>query len=98
KGRLSSSVAWYRNRSSSQLVGIPLPATTGFNSVQANLAATVENSGWEFVLRSSNIIGKDFEWSMGFNMTIPRNKLVAFPNLEESTYAARYHVGLPTSI
>jgi len=98
KGRLSTSLAWYQNRSSSQLVGIPLPSTTGFSSVQANLAATVENSGWEFVLRSSNIIGKDFQWSTGFNITVPKNKLIAFPNLEESTYASRYQIGLPTSI
>src|SRR5690606_13465556 len=98
KGRLASSVSWYRNRSSNQLVGIPLPSTTGFPSVNANLNATVENQGWEFVLRSSNIKKQDFQWQSSFNISIPKNKLIAFPNLENSTYAHRYEVGLPTSI
>jgi len=98
KGRLASSVSWYRNRSSNQLVGIPLPSTTGFPSVNANLNATVENQGWEFVLRSSNVKKNDFQWNSSFNISIPKNKLIAFPNLENSTYANRYEVGLPTSI
>ncbi|MBU7569077.1 MAG: SusC/RagA family TonB-linked outer membrane protein, partial [Flavobacterium sp.] len=44
--------AWFRNRSSNQLVGVPLPTTTGFSSVQANLNATVQNSGFEIDLRT----------------------------------------------
>jgi len=97
-GRVAPSVSWYRNRSSNQLVGIPLPGTTGFSSVQANLAATVENSGWEFTLRTLNIDKKYFQWSMNLNLSIPRNKLIEFPNLKESTYANRYVVGLPITI
>ncbi|MEG1026453.1 MAG: TonB-dependent receptor, partial [Flavobacterium sp.] len=98
KGRVAPSVSWYRNRSSNQLVGIPLPGTTGFPSVQANLDATVENSGWEFTLRTLNIDKKDFQWTMNFNLSIPRSKLVTFPNLEESTYSNRYVVGQSTTI
>jgi len=97
-GRVAPSVSWYRNRSSNQLVGIPLPATTGFASVNANLAATVENSGWEFTLRTLNIDRKNFQWSMNMNMSIPRSKLITFPNLNESTYANRYVIGLPITI
>ncbi len=97
-GRLAPSVAWYRNRSSNQLVGIPLPATTGFSSVQANLGATVENSGWEFGLKTANINKGDFQWSTHLNLSIPRNRLVAFPNLDQSTYAGIYEIGKPTTI
>ena len=52
KDRLLLTAAWYRNRSSNQLVGIPLAGTTGFSSIQANLDATIENRGWEFTLQS----------------------------------------------
>ena len=97
-GRVAPTVSWYHNRSSNQLVGIPLPGTTGFPSVQANLAATVENAGWEFTLRTLNINQKDLKWSMNLNLSIPRNKLIEFPNLKESTYANRYVVGLPITI
>lgn len=95
KGKLGASLAYYRNRSSNQLVGIPLPAITGFGTVQANLAATVQNTGLEFTLNSMNIQNKNFKWKTDFNLSIPRNKLVSFPNLKESTYANQYQIGKP---
>jgi len=97
-GKLATSIAWYRNRSSNQLVGLPLPGTTGFNSVQANLNATVENRGWEFTLRANLIHTDRFKWSTNINFSIPKNKLLAFPNLEESTYASQYVIGEPITI
>ena len=97
-GRITTDISSYRNRSSNQLVGIPLPGTTGFPSVQANLNATVENSGWEFTLRTSNISNQNFNWNTSANLSIPRNKLIAFPNLEESTYANTYEIGRPITI
>ena len=96
--RLAASFSYYRNRSSNQLVGMPLPLTTGFGSVQANLAATVENSGWEFTLHSVNISASDFKWTTSFNLTLPKNKLIAFPNLEDSTYANQYEIGQPVTV
>jgi TonB-linked SusC/RagA family outer membrane protein len=91
--RLSLTVAHYRNRSSNQLVGIPLPGTTGFSTVTANLDATVENTGWEFELGSRIIDTENFKWNTSLNLTTPKNKLIAFPNLEGSTYANRYVIG-----
>jgi TonB-linked SusC/RagA family outer membrane protein len=98
RDRLMLSASWYRNRSSSQLVGIPLPATTGFSSLQANLDATVQNSGWEFTLNSNNIQTKDFMWTTSVNLSIARNKLIAFPGLEGSPYRDFYEIGKPISI
>ncbi|ABQ07380.1 SusC/RagA family TonB-linked outer membrane protein [Flavobacterium johnsoniae] len=90
--------AWYRNRSSNQLVGIPLPATTGFTSISANLAAEVENSGVEFTLRTVNLNRNELKWKSSFNISVAKNKLTAFPGLEGSTYANRYVIGQSTSI
>lgn len=92
KDRIMLSAAWYRNRSSNQLVGYTLPDITGFSSVQYNLPATVQNTGLEFEAASTNLSGK-FNWKTSFNLTIPKNKLVAFPNLAGSTYASTLVVG-----
>lgn len=97
KDRIFFSAAYYQNRSSSQLVGIPLPGTTGFSSVQANLNATVQNTGLELELKSINISGKKLKWSTFFNISIPRNKLISFPNLEASTFS-NYIVGKSLNI
>lgn len=87
------STAWFKNRSSNQLVGIPLPGTTGFSTIQSNFDATVENTGFELELRSANLKSKGFSWTTTLNLTIPKNKLVDFPNLESSTYANLLVVG-----
>ncbi len=96
--RVQVHTAWYRNRSGNQLVGIPLPGTTGFSSIQANLPATVENKGLELELNTTPISGRQFRWTSNFNISFPENKLVEFPGLEGSTYANKYVVGYPTSI
>ena len=91
--RLFLSTSYYRNRSDNQLVGIPTPATTGFLSLDANWAAEVENKGWEFELNTTNLIVNDFRWSSSLNLTIPRNELISFPNIEETAFDSQYEVG-----
>ena len=98
KNRLHFNGAFYRNRSSNQLVGIPLPAVTGFSSVQANLDATVENSGWELEASANPYKKGNWKWDTNFNISIPKSKLLSFPGLEGSTYANTYIVGEPTTI
>lgn len=98
KNKINLTAAWYRNRSSNQLVGIQLPAVTGFSSVLSNLDASVENSGYEFEFSAKPFTGQDFKWLTGFNISFPKNKLLSFPGLEGSTYANRYVIGESTSI
>lgn len=96
--RLLVNTSWYRNRSSNQLIGIPLAATTGFSELTGNFDATVENSGFEVDIRTVNLKRKRFSWSTNFNITVPKNKLVAFDGLESSTFANRYIIGEPLTI
>lgn len=88
---------YYKNKSSNQLIGIPLPSTTGFNSLQANFDATVQNTGLEFELNSRNFNNENFVWNTSFNITFSKNKLLEFPNLEESTFANQLVIGEPLS-
>lgn len=93
KDRILFNSSWYRNRSSNQLVGYKLPDLTGFPTIQYNLPASVQNSGWEFELATSNVRGRSFTWSSSANLTVPQNKLLAYPGIEGSTYANTYTVG-----
>ncbi len=95
KDRLGVTGAYYINRSSNQLVNNPLPSITGFSSIQSNLPAVVRNNGWEFDINSFNLKSNLFSWSSSFNLTIPRNKLVAFPGIIGSAYQNLYSVGKP---
>jgi len=96
--RIFITTAWFRNRSSNQLVGIPLPGTTGFSSIQANLNAVVQNQGIELSLRTTNIKKKNFTWFTNFNITNIKNKLVSFPGLDTSTYKNQFIIGQPLYI
>ncbi len=94
RDRIFVSASWYRNRSSNQLVGLPLSVITGQPSVQFNLPATVENRGWEFELNTTNIGNQQFRWTTAINFTLPKNELLAFPNLEAfPAYRNLYQVG-----
>jgi TonB-linked SusC/RagA family outer membrane protein len=98
RDRIFLSAAAFQNRSSNQLVGVPLPGTTGFPVVQSNLDATVQNTGLEIDLRTANVQQKDFKWTTSLNFTKVSNKLLEYPDLDGSVYANTFIVGQSISI
>jgi len=98
KDRVNLTVSWYRNISSNQLVGYQLPSMTGFTSVLANMDAVVENKGWELELSARPVSIPTVKWSSGFNISIPKNKLLSFPGLGGSPYENKLVVGMPVSV
>lgn len=98
KETLNFTAAWYRNRSSNQLVGAPLPATTGFTSVQQNFPATVQNSGLELDLNAVLLSKEELKWNISANISFPDSKLIEFRDIENSTYANTYEVGRSMNI
>jgi hypothetical protein len=79
-------------------VGYPLPAITGFTTVQANLPATVRNQGWEIEASTINFNNDKFRWQSSFNISVPENELVSYPNLDQSSFANTYRIGHPLNI
>ncbi|RKE86675.1 SusC/RagA family TonB-linked outer membrane protein [Epilithonimonas arachidiradicis] len=98
KERLNLNIGYYHNTSSNQLVGIPMPATVGFSSIQANLDATVRNRGLEVSVESVPVKTKHWKWTTSLNFTLPENHLMKFPNLDKSTYASRFEIGKSISL
>lgn len=93
--RILLNMTYARNRSSNQLLRYALPSITGFSSISQNFPATVQNTSWEFLINTVNLRSDKFNWTSGINLTIPRNKLVSFPNLAASNYAKSLIVGQP---
>lgn len=93
KNRVLLSVAAYRNWSGNQLVYYTLPLQAGYPSVLTNLPAVVENKGLEFSLQTINIRRDSFQWSSSVVLTVPVNRLVSFPGLENSSYASTLAIG-----
>lgn len=98
KDRIMLDVDAYRNRSSNMLVNYSLPALTGFTGVISNLPALVQNTGLEFDLNTNNIVRPHFSWSSSFNLSLPKNKLLRYDNIESSSYRYIYLIGQPLNI
>lgn len=98
KDRILFNVNYYRNRSSNMLVNYPLAATTGYTGVLENLPAMIQNKGFEFELNTINIKGENFSWSTTFNLSLPKNKLLKYDGIENSSYKDAYVVGQPLTI
>jgi TonB-linked SusC/RagA family outer membrane protein len=96
--RLYLSTGYYQNRSDNQLISYSLPGQTGFSSVILNFPGKVENKGWEIELRSDIIRREAFTWASSFNISVPKNTLLAFPNLANSSLANSYVIGQPLSV
>ncbi len=97
KDRILLGVNYFYNRSSNQLLDYSLPIVTGFTGIARNFPATVQNTGWEVSINTTNLKGKNLSWTSNINFTVPRNKLVDFPNLATSSYT-QLVIGEPISI
>jgi len=86
--RILLSIGYAQNRSSNQLISSSLPSVAGFTYITENLPATIQNTSWEFVLNTINIKARNFNWSSSVNFTIPQNKLLSFPGIASTSYAA----------
>lgn len=97
KDRLLLSAVWFSNRSNNQLVSYKLPGQTGFLSILRNIDAVIDNTGWEFDLRVKPLSGTKLSWQSALNLTVPRNVLVSYPDLDASTDRLLYTVGEPVT-
>ena len=93
KDRILFTADFYRNRSSNLLGSTPLPDQTGFEDYTTNLPAKIQNQGLELEFTTVNVKNQNLTWNTSFNFTAPRNKLLAFPDLQNSSYANMYVVG-----
>jgi TonB-dependent starch-binding outer membrane protein SusC len=96
--RILLNVNFARNRSSNQLLSYEVPSVAGFTSYLLNFPATIQNRNWEFFISTKNISRKDISWTSSINLTLPKNKLLSFPNLASSSYSNSLVVGQPLTI
>ncbi|TWW01556.1 SusC/RagA family TonB-linked outer membrane protein [Chitinophaga pinensis] len=95
KDHILFTASWFSSRTGNQLVNIPLASQSGFSSYTGNMPALLQSSGWEFELKTTNVSLQKFSWNSSFNITFPRNKLLAFPGLSTTAYAYVFMVGEP---
>ncbi len=101
KDRIQISLTYARNRSSNQLIRQTIPDITGFSQISINLPATLQNTNIELSLRTVNIKNRNLTWKSSINLTIPNNKVIAFPDIQNTPYSTPFQgivVGQPRGI
>lgn len=93
-GQLDFSAEYYIARSTDILVGVPIPASTGYINLNPTVnAATLENSGLEFSINFHKRTGK-FTYEIFANLFTVNNKVVALGGNDEPIYG----VGAKTEV
>jgi len=76
-GKISGSLDYYIRTSDQLLLNNPVSYVTGFNNGIVNLGK-VENSGWEFELRTRNISNEKFSWNTTLIASTNKNELLDY--------------------
>lgn len=76
KGRISLTTDFYSNTTKDLLIENKFPATSGYSTQYQNVGS-VRNQGVEFQLSATPIRKKDFDWTLGFNISFNRNKILS---------------------
>ncbi len=96
--RINFNAGYYHNLTDNQLIDLALTPQVGFSELRDNFNAVVQNNGWEMDISTDNIRRENFTWTSSFNITIPKNKLKKFDDIENSSYRNDYVVGEPITI
>ena len=76
-GKITGSLDYYVRTSDQLLLNNPVSYVTGFNNGIVNIGK-VENSGWEFELRTRNISKENFSWKTTLIASTNKNELLDY--------------------
>ncbi len=80
--RISSSIAYYKQKVSDMLLQISTPPSAAIGSVFGNVG-DMQNSGLEFSINSVNVNRNGFKWNTSFNFSTNHNKILKLtPEME----------------
>ena len=78
QNRINFDVTYYNRLTMDKYGNQSLPQTTGFSSYVANVGQ-YQNQGVEFDISATPVRTKDFQWTIGANITYNANKIIKLP-------------------
>lgn len=78
--RLGADFTYYKRNTTNQIMQVPISTTSGYGFRWMNLG-NVQNKGIELQVKAIPIQTKDFEWTLIFNYTRNRNKVIELSDL-----------------
>jgi TonB-linked SusC/RagA family outer membrane protein len=93
--RFQLTSAFYLHRSNSLLGNRPMASQVGLDSFKDVISgAILQSRGIELDIIVNTIRNEKFKWTTSLILTIPDNqKIIKFPNLENTSYSTKFKVG-----
>jgi TonB-linked SusC/RagA family outer membrane protein len=87
---------YYQKKTSDLLLNTPIPSSSGF-STQARNLGSMENTGYEIGITTTNISNGSFTWTTNFNISGYQNKVVSLNGVQPFAqgFASRVQEGQP---
>lgn len=76
---------YYMNKSHNLLVNVPVPSTSGYSTQYQNVGTT-GNNGYEIQITAIPIQTKSFSWTISFNISGNKNKVLSLGHQEDSFF------------
>jgi len=95
--RITGSAEYYQSHITNLIRTLPLPATTGYPEITANIAE-IRNTGFEFSINSVNIDTRDFTWKTSMNFATNNEKIDKLIQPGQDLPGSNLFLGYPVSI
>ncbi len=73
--RIFAEVGYYRKETNDLLLEVVIPRQTGFTSQLQNIGS-LENEGWELLLKSTNVSNGSFDWGSTLTLSSNKNRVI----------------------
>lgn len=94
KGMLSGTLDFYYRQTNNLLNTVTAPAGTNFSNELLTNVGTLENKGVELSLTAHPITTKDFQWTLGYNVSYNKNTITKLTFNDDPTYKGVIHGGI----
>ncbi|HTE24147.1 SusC/RagA family TonB-linked outer membrane protein [Flavitalea sp.] len=94
--RISGTIEAYNTVTSDLLMQRSIPDFTGSSTVFQNIGST-SNSGFELMLNSTNVKGKNFSWTTDFNFYTNKEKIVSLLT-DDDMVGDKWFIGKPVGV
>ena len=94
KGVLSGALDFYYRQTNNLLNTVTAPAGTNFSNELLTNVGTLENKGVELSLTAHPITTKDFQWTVGYNVSYNKNTITKLTFNDDPKYKGVIHGGI----
>jgi len=94
KGMLSGTLDFYYRQTNNLLNTVTAPAGTNFSNELLTNVGTLENKGVELSLTAHPITTKDFQWTLGYNVSYNKNTITKLTFNDDPKYKGVIHGGI----